>query len=378
MINKKRLLNILKDTVSVDTQNPPGNERDLAQRLKKYLKKFGITASIKEFYPRRSNLVFRLKSKKGKKTLVVSPHLDTVPADSPLWNTDPLKLKLKKGKAIGRGTSDCKGNLAALLEALIALRQDKILENLDIVFCATADEETGSHQGLIPLLKHKSVKGDFWLVLDSDGFDIVVCQKGLLHLSIGVQGQAAHASVPHLGRNAIHEACRAIEGLYSKKFKYKKNPLLAAPTVNVGTIKGGVKTNVVSPSCSFTLDIRYLPGMKYGDIMKDVKKVLKKHCKKFKLRVDAHQMPVSIEPQNFWIDSLRAVLKKKKVPSRLKGSEGATVMRILKDYGINSFSFGFGKGGQAHKDNEYAVFADIYKGAGVLYEYFVYLDRTIR
>ncbi len=377
MINKKRLLGLLREVISIDTQNPPGNERPLAVFLRDYLKRQGFRPKILEFYPRRSNLLFSLKSRHSKKTLVVSPHLDTVPADSPLWKTNPFKLVLKEGKAFGRGTTDCKGNLCAGIEALLSLKENYNLRNLDIILCATSDEEAGSHKGLIPLLENKTIKADFWMVLDSDAFEVIIAQKGLLHLNIEIKGKPSHASIPHKGRNAILGACKSILEVYRHNFSFKRHPLLRPPTVNVGTIKGGVKTNVVAPQCSFTLDIRYLPGMSERNIIKDIKEILKRTSYRFKVEVIDNQRPIEIKEDNFWIKVLFQTIKDKRFSLRIRGSEGATVMSILNSFGINSFGFGFGAKNKAHTDNEFVYINDLYKGAEVLLDYFIYVDKVL-
>ena len=376
MINQKRLLYLLKKSIQIDTQNPPGNERALAKFLKDFLKDYKIKAELIEFFRKRSNLIFKLSSENSKKVLIVMPHLDTVPATGN-WHTDPLKAVEKNNRIYGLGTTDCKGNLAAGLEALISLKENYKLKNLDILFCATADEETGSHKGLIPLLENKVLKGDFCLVLDSDNFEIIIAQKGLLQIEVEIKGKPIHAAFAEKGINAIKKASEFIEKIYKHKFTHKKHPLLGAPTVNVGTISGGIKPNVVAPNCKFSLDVRYLPSLDSKKILEDIKKILSSITKNFKIKILDIQKPIEIDKNNFWIERFTKVLKDNNLKPKFKGSLGATVMSILNDFKIKSFSFGVGVKSKAHSANEFVFKDSLIKGAKLLYEYFKELDKSI-
>ena len=376
MINKKRLVKLLQDIIKIDTCNPPGNEYKLARFLKSYLSKYGIKSKIIEFYPRRSNILFRLKSKKRKKTLACLLHLDTVPVEED-WKHSPFGGRIEKDKIFGRGATDCKGNIAACIEALLCLKGSHSLENLDIVFCATSDEEMGSHKGLIPLLKSKKLNADMSLVLDSENFEIIVSQKGLLHIEVEILGKSAHASVPQKGINAIYKSSQIINDIYNLKFKYKPISFLKPPTVNVGTIQGGVKTNIVAPTCKFTLDVRYLPDMNYLKIIKDIKAIISKYSKRYNLKIVDHQKPIMINSQDKYLKGLIKAVKMNNMKPKLRGSEGATVMSILKDYGFASFAFGFGEKFKSHTKDEYIKITSLIKGARILYDYFLLLDKNI-
>lgn len=367
------MYDLLRKTISTDTCNPPGNERALAVFLKQYLKQHHIQCRIVECRKDRSNILCRVPSERAKRVLVCSPHLDTVPAASSL-----LRPVLKAGRVIGRGSTDCKGNLCAVIEALVTLRQSTVLKNLDIVLCATADEEAGSKEGLRPLLRQRKISGDFWLILDSDDFEVVVAQKGLMHLRATIQGKSAHASVPYKGRNAIADAGRVMQRLQQHRFPFKKHPLLLPPTVNIGTIHGGEKINMVASSCVLEIDIRYLPLMKETAIIDAVRKILKSETRSFRLDVLDLQKPIEQPDASAYVDCLKNTLTAHHIPVRVRGSEGATVMSILNEFGEQGISFGFGAKHMAHSDVEYVRLNDVCRGAQVLVDYFIALDEVLK
>ena len=369
MINRKRLITLTQKLVQIDSQNPPGNELEMVRFIREYLDSFGLKSKIYEFAKNRPNIICRLESDNPyAKTILISPHLDTVPAGRG-WKYPPLKGIIKGDKIYGRGTTDCKGNLAAAIEVLNSLVESKTKIKNNILFAATADEETGSRLGLILLLKKNILRADYALILDSDEFDIIVAQKGLIHFKVRVSGRKAHGAYPWRGINAINIASRVIEDLEGYKFKYKKHPLLHPPTINIGTIHGGDKVNMVADWCEFELDVRYLPGMSAQNILSDFKKIIAKRTKKFILKVDGIQSPYEIERNHELVSSLLKIWRKHKKFAGLKGSEGATVITFFKEKGIPAVATGFGSRTCAHINDEYVKIDTLYQGARALEEF---------
>lgn len=375
MINKNRLVNLTRKLIQINSENPPGNEYRLAQLVAGKLRSFGLQVKSYEFAKKRPNIIGILKGRSTKGSILLSPHLDTVPAGRG-WKFNPFSGKLDNGKIFGRGATDCKGNLAAGLEVMHSLTEDEINLKRDIIFAATCDEETGSGLGIIPLIKKGILRPRAAVILDADNFDIIVAQKGLIHFKIKVFGKKAHGAYPHLGINAIEIAARIIDDLKKYRFPYLRHPLLRAPTVNIGTIKGGDKVNMVADYCEFEVDLRFLSGMKVQNILRQVKTIIRKRAKKFKIAVDGIQSPCEINRNNLLVKTLVEANRKVHKESRLEGSEGATVISFFLQKHIPALATGFGKKGMAHATNEYAVIDDLYKGARVLEEFIKRYDSV--
>ncbi|MDD4939324.1 MAG: M20 family metallopeptidase [Candidatus Omnitrophica bacterium] len=368
MVNKGRLLNFTRELIRINSENPPGNESMIARFVKKYCEKLGMETRIYEFKKKRLNVVSILKGKNRKRSLLITPHLDTVPAGRS-WRFDPFAAKIKAGRLYGLGATDCKGNLAAGLEAINSIVEEGVSLDYDLIFAATADEECGSTLGLIPLLEKNLLRPDAALVLDSDDFDIVVTQKGLMHLKVKIQGKKAHGAYPWLGVNAIDRALEILVELKAHKFIYKKNKFLRPPTINIGTIKGGDKVNVVADWCEFEIDVRFLPGMRQTDILKYLRSVVSKHAAKYKIEIEGIQKPYWIDKEEPLVKRLIAAARKSKVIPRIKGSEGATVISFLQEKNIPAVATGFGVSSCAHIADEYVKIEDLYKGAVMLGEF---------
>jgi succinyl-diaminopimelate desuccinylase len=369
MVNKKRLISLTQRLIKINSENPPGNESQIACFIRDYLKDLGLKARIYEFRNRRSSVVAYLLGRYRKHSLLISPHLDTVPAGKS-WKMNPFAGEIKKDRIYGLGATDCKGNLACALEAINSIVKEKIVLGYNLIFAATADEETGSSLGLLPLLDKKILKPDAAVVLDADNFEIIITQKGLIHLKVKIEGKKAHGAYPERGINAIDIAMDIIREIKAHKFSYSKNTYLRPPTVNIGTIRGGDKVNVVADWCEFELDFRFLPGMSAKGLLKALRGIINRHAKKFNIEIEGIQEPYSISKTHPLVAYLKKAMHRIKVKPIVKGSEGATVITFFQHKRIPAVACGFGSSGCAHTADEYVKIDNLYKGALILEEFF--------
>ena len=368
MINKKRLIKLTQDLVRINSENPNGNEYEIACWIKRYLGRIGITARLYSFSPKRTNVLATVAGKDKTKSLLITPHLDTVPAGT-AWKSDPFEATIKNNKMYGLGTTDCKGNLACALEVINSLAEEKIKLGYDLIFAATANEESGSEFGLISLLDKGILNPTVAVVLDADDFEVVVTQKGLIHLKIVINGRKAHGAYPWLGVNAIDIGLGILMQLKRLKFCSVRNKYLKPPTMNIGTIKGGDKVNVVAPSCEFELDFRYLPGMSAVDLLKQIRKIVRKHAKKFAIEIEGIQKPYNIYETHPLVRGFQSAGEKIGITCPVRGSEGATVITFFQDKSIPAIATGFGCEGMAHMADEYVKVDNLYKGSLILEEF---------
>lgn len=368
MINKNRLITLLQRLIRINSENPDNNESEIAVFVKDYLSNLGVGAKIYEFAKNRSNVIACLKGAGFRHSLLITPHLDTVPAGKN-WSFFPFSGQLHKGRIYGLGATDCKGNLAVSLETIHSLVEDKAILGYNLIFAATADEESGSELGLIPLLAKGILKPDAAVVLDADDFEVVVAQKGLIHVKVKIKGKKAHGAYPDRGVNAIDQAVDILGELKSRKLAYRKNKYLLPPTMNIGTIKGGDKVNVVADCCEFELDFRFLPGMKPEEILRGLKGVVNKHAKNFTIEIEGIQKDYYINAKHPLVSAISVALEKFKIKPKICGSEGATTITFFQDKFIPAIATGFGIEGCAHTVDEYAKINDLYKGALVLEQF---------
>jgi succinyl-diaminopimelate desuccinylase len=379
MINKDRLVKLTQRLIQFDSVNPPGNELAIANFIEKDLKSLGLDVKTVSFAKNRPNVIATLRGTLPRKqaaaqSVLITPHIDTVPFGSG-WKFDPIGGKIHHGKIYGRGASDDKGNAAVGMEVLRSLVEDKVQLKYDVIYAATVDEETGSHQGIRPLLQKGILKPKYGLITDSEEFDCVVAQKGLFHCRVQIFGKKAHGAYNWRGISAIEITARVINRLKDHQFKFKKHPLLVPPTKNIGTIRGGDKVNMVADFCEFALDIRFMPGMTAAGVEKEVKSIISKETKNFKLFIDDAQKPYQIDPKHPFVSTYVEVAKTMGIEAKLVGSQGATVISFFQDYGIPAFSTGWGAHGVIHANDEYAFIKTLYDGGQVLEAYLKEYDK---
>lgn len=370
---REELIELTQKLIRIDSSNPPGKEEEIVSFIRKYLHKLRIPSRVYQFQKGRFNLVCKINSLKGKKKIILTPHIDTVPATG-RWRFPPFSGEVYRGRIYGRGATDDKGNTAVALYLIKILKEEKIVfNNLDLIFAFTGDEETGSNLGIKPLLNHLK-KIDYGIVLDGSEFEIIIAQKGLLHLRVEIFGKEAHGAYPHKGINAIEKSVYILRDILKEKFVSINHPLLNKTTVNIGRIGGGEKVNIVPGFNFFELDIRYVPGGSKERIMEKIKKIIEKYNVGYRIKVLAHQTPIEIEKNHFLIQTLKKVLLKHKIKPRYSPSFGATVINFLRAKGIESFASGFGCWGCAHIKDEYVKIDNLIKGVQVLKDYLLALD----
>lgn len=273
-VDKEETVKLLQEMIRFKTVNEPGDELPLADFIKEKLEGWGIRAEVDDFGDNRGNVFGRIEGSGERKALLFNGHLDTVPPGDIKWEYDPYSGEVKDGKIYGRGSADMKGGLAAMLMAIKAVKKADWKLKGDFIYSATAGEETDSI-GALKFVKDGGLEGVGAIIIgepSSNGINIA--EKGAFWIEISTYGKTAHGAFPEEGKNAIVHMNLLLSKLIDYKFKYKENEILGHPSMNISTINGGVKTNVVPDKCSMTIDIRTVPGMKHEEIIKDFKEII--------------------------------------------------------------------------------------------------------
>jgi acetylornithine deacetylase/succinyl-diaminopimelate desuccinylase-like protein len=243
-----------------DPGTPHTGEAACAERVAEFLRDCGAEVSLQEVLPCRPNVVARFPSSwKNAPRLLFAPHLDTVSVAG--MTIDPFGGEIRDGRLWGRGATDTKGPMAAMLWALREAKD--LLPGLphEIWFAGLVGEEAGQHGAKALAARERF---DFVLAGEPTSLDAVHAHKGSCWLHIRARGRAVHASRPEAGDNAIYKITAAIDCLrreVAPRLAEKSDPVLGASTLSVGTISGGSKVNIVPDSCECAVDIRLIPGV---------------------------------------------------------------------------------------------------------------------
>lgn len=258
-------IELTRHLVCTNTINPPGNEGQLVEELELALNTLGLATLVQSIAPGRANLLAWNPTADGSR-LCFTGHLDTVPLGAATWVQEPLGGEVIGDRLYGRGSSDMKSGIAAFLCALEKFKS-RFGSMPPVLIVLTAGEETGC-EGAKRLceLDLPGLEVGALLIGEPTANRCVVGHKGALWLTGTAEGKTAHGAMPELGDNAIYHTVDAIQKLRQFDFCTPVDPLLGSPTLNIGTITGGMNVNSVPDTSAFTIDIRTVCGLSHNEL----------------------------------------------------------------------------------------------------------------
>jgi succinyl-diaminopimelate desuccinylase len=297
--NRSELVRTTLDVLAVDTSNPPGDTRALVERIETDLDGLAVETERFAVDPAKPNLLVRVPGD-GDRTFCFNGHLDTVPFDAETWEYDPLGERVDD-RIYGRGATDMKGPLAAMLLALRAFVEADGDPPVDLLFAFVSDEEVGGDAGLPALLAADRLDADACVIgeptCSAGRYSVVVADRGSIWLTLEATGEAAHGSRPALGDNAIDrlygavttlrerfgkrelDIAATVEPILKESIEYyapmmgaeTARDLFSFPSINLGTIEGGEAINSVPQSATAEIDIRLTAGVQTPDVLSEIR-----------------------------------------------------------------------------------------------------------
>jgi acetylornithine deacetylase/succinyl-diaminopimelate desuccinylase-like protein len=335
----------LVDLLKINTTNPPGNEQAAAKYIAEVLTKEGIQSEMLDLGAGRSALVARLRSSvvaDPSKALLLVAHMDVVGVDRTKWTVDPFGGVVKDGYIYGRGVYDDKGMLAANLAAFIVLKRSNVRLNRDVIFLATADEETFGDASIKTLIVKYWDKFAAGFAINEEGKVVVkngkvqyvavqTSEKVPINVTAIATGAGGHASVPTKDNPVVHLAAavekignysapvrltsivrRYFEGLaavedeetakwmrvidssdrgeHALRYLADANPLwnsMIRDTVAPTMLQAGIRVNVIPSEARASLNIRLVPGNTITTLVAELNKVVNDPKVRLEVQVDA-------------------------------------------------------------------------------------------
>ena len=257
------VLATLQDVVAIESVNPslPGGGRgevEMTAYLSGFFDEIGIPYELNEVLAGRNNIIATLAGEDPERVLLFECHMDT--ASTEIMTIPPFEPHIRDGLLYGRGSCDTKAGGVAMIHAMKRLAASGARSPRTIAFAGVVDEEH-LMRGSLHLAASKQVEAA--VVAEPTSLDVIRAHKGLVRFEVAVAGTAAHSSKPYLGVNAISKMARLIsriEAEISSAFAALEDPLLGNPTLNIGTVRGGVQINFVPDICVIAVDCRIVPG----------------------------------------------------------------------------------------------------------------------
>lgn len=405
--NRAELSALTETIVGYDTQNPPGCTADVVEWLVDIGDEPALSAERFEVDPKKPNLLLTLAGQTDE-TLCFNGHIDTVPFDESDWSYDPLGER-EENRIYGRGTTDMKGAVAAMLQVALAYARTGVRPPMNLSFAFVSDEEIGGDAGMKTLLQTTEFSPDACVVGETtsrnDRYSVSVADRGHIWLTIEAQGTAAHGSRPMIGENAIDRLTGAIDQLRSDfgtcelSVDSAMDPIIEEsvrfyspeagtdparqlyryPTINLGVLEGGTAINTVPASACAKVDIRLTAGVETTEIIQSIRSCLSETAG-IKL-TDMSWTCGTYERMNSPIVKASASAAERVVEERVycRSATGGGDAKSLRREGIPTVEFGFGTQ-TAHSTDEYttatALARNVTAYAALPYEYAHQLSQS--
>jgi len=366
---------LLSQLIEINTCQPAGNEARLVDFIEARYQNTSAQCTRLDHGHNRASLVVKLPGQSDTGTVAFVGHLDTVSCgDLNQWHSPPFAATVKDGVLFGRGASDMKGGVAAMLLALDHfINSHPNLQNT-VLFCFTADEEKDgigaralSQSGLL-----KDVAEMF--VCEPSRESIGLCEKGALWVRVTASGVSCHASRPKLGVNAI-EALIAFAAKARGTLDFSQDhPYLGKTSLSVTMLQGGTMTNIIPAAAFIELDIRTLPDVSHENLQSQFAEICRQLEREMpplvlNLEIINNRPPLGIEESHEFVLKIDACAEKRSIRLAKRGLFFYTdASQLVPPLDIPFVILGPGDDREAHKANEQiqlesvARFARLYAG----------------
>ena len=352
-MNSKNVISLTQKLITFNTINPPGNEMELAKYVGNLLAENGFDVEYFLFEENRLHLVAEKGLSRTKLPIIFSGHLDTVPLGAKQWSVNPMTGEIVDDKIYGRGSSDMKGGIAAIIIAAIQSFEDNSPKG-GVRLVITAGEELGC-QGAQHLAKTYKKWGEAsGLIIAEPTANIpAIGHKGGLYLNVSTTGVTAHSSMPELGVNAIYKAAKAITKIENLRFGAEEDLLLGMPTINVGKMSGGMNLNSVPDHAEFTIDVRSTTKVNHAETIQKLNNELGDDVK---IETLVNLKPVSTKENEPFVQLVYDVCKVDRTSSEFPKAlpyltDGSVLQSAFNN--VPTIILGPGQPEMAHQTNEF-------------------------
>lgn len=385
-INREELLKLTQDLIRIPSHTVYENrEKEVAAYIADILEREGIEYCFQSADGDRCNVLATIRGNGTGKSLMLNGHMDTVPVAG---MDDPFNPVIVDGNMYGRGSSDMKSGLAAMLYAVLTVHRMKAPLNGDLVFAGVIDEEAAKSTGS-RVIAEKGPITDYAIIGEPSSLYPIIAHKGIDYFQIDFHGKAAHSSRPENGANAIYAAAdfiSAVKAVLIPEFDNLSHPYLGKPTINVGLMCGSAEINkpfllqqsetfagVVPDEASVFIDVRWIPGQSIPQIQSQLQALADSILPKNPgISAEVNYIPLprpamEISPEEALPQAiLESISQVSPETAEFKGLSGFMDSGILYGVaGILSMVFGPGDLSVAHGINEKVEVEQIIKAAQI-------------
>lgn len=297
-------LPLLRELIRIPSVNPidrPGTDRTgeqaVAEFLLCHLRRMGARARLQKVAPGRPNVigVFRPPGK-VRRRILLAPHTDTVSVAG--MAIDPFDPVVRLGKVFGRGASDTKGPMAAMLAATADFISgpDWAGCGLEITFAGLMGEEAGNEGA--KAWARSCPDYDLIIVGEPTGMQVVNAHHGAVWLELTTQGRSVHASLARPEDNALYRmlpVLRFFETKLPALLRRYRHPLLGLPKATLTMMDAGTKVNITPSIAVARADCRVVPGLDAQELTRLLQSYL---GSRVSIRVQGESSPLATDPKH--------------------------------------------------------------------------------
>lgn len=356
-MEKQEKVQLLQDIIRIKSVN--GNEEEVAVYIQKLLEKHGIDSELVPYAKGRSSLVAEIKNGSGK-VLGLTGHMDVVDAgDESEWTFPPFEAHIDGNKLYGRGSTDMKSGLMAMVIAMIELKEQGLPFEGTVKLLATVGEEVGELGAEDLTKKGYADDLDGLIIGEPSNYNLGYTHMGSINYEVVSIGKEAHSSMPKQGINAINHLNEFITVVNQKMKeitdKYE-DPELGRTIHNVTVIRGGEQVNSIPGKATLQGNIRSLPEFGNEQVIDLLKKIVsdlnQKSTYQLELTIDYNKIPVKANKDS---ELIQVIQKQFAKPLPTFGAAGTTDAAefVKADKKFDFVVFGPGVPTLPHAVNEY-------------------------
>ncbi len=263
---REELADFLSDLVSIRSFS--AGEREVIERIRREMVKVGFDEVIVDGL---GNILGRIGN--GKKVIAMDAHIDTVEVgNEKLWKVDPFSGEMKDGVIYGRGASDQKAGMAAMVYGAKIMKEEGLTGDFTLYVTGTVMEEDCDGLCWRYIIERDGIRPDFVVITEPTNLNIYRGHRGRMELQIRTVGRSCHASAPERGVNAIYRMARIIAEIERLNERLKDDPFLGKGTIAVTQIFfKSPSQNAVADECTIQLDRRLTAGETRESVIEELK-----------------------------------------------------------------------------------------------------------
>ncbi len=371
---EQEAVQLLQDLMEIRTVNGKDGEKPAAEYIFRYLSSRGINAFVQDIGEGRGNLLALIPGEDTQRGMIWNGHLDTVDyGELDSWNTDPWIPVIEDGFLYGRGASDMKSGLAAMVYVLGKLGVSGKKPEVSLQFLATCDEERGGAGARAVISGGHMIDAQTLLIGEPTGCTVGIAQKGCIWLELEVRGKTSHGAYPEEGCNAITCAYQAAKSLGDWACRHE-HPVLGKATAQITEIQGGIQPNMTPDLCTVLMDIRTVPGLASEEILSQLQTIFQDISERqggipsLTTRIKNHRISIEADHTSPGVSRLVRSMEAVGIGEAYSGISYFTDASILAEgkEGLTTVLFGPGSADMAHKPNERVRIEDYLRAVRVL------------